>query len=43
MAAEFAGDADVAYLIDYVKGARRGVIRALPRRGGDEDGGDDAG
>lgn len=40
--AEFPGNADVAYLIEYVRTARRGVIRALPgRRGGEEGGGED--
>jgi UDP-N-acetylglucosamine acyltransferase len=43
LGAEFAGNADVEYLIEYVRGARRGVIRALPgRRGGEEGGGGDA-
>jgi len=33
---------DVLYLIEFVRGARRGVIRARPsRRGDDESGGDD--
>lgn len=43
LSAEFAGNPDVEYLIEFVRGARRGVIRALPgRRGGEEGGGDDA-
>jgi UDP-N-acetylglucosamine acyltransferase len=36
LAAEFAGDTDVAYLIEFVKAARRGVIRSVPGRGDDE-------
>ena len=40
---EFAGNADVEYLIDFVGSARRGVIRALPgRRGGGEGGGEES-
>ena len=40
---EFAGNPDVTYLITFVRGARRGVIRALPgRRGGEEGGGEDS-
>jgi UDP-N-acetylglucosamine acyltransferase len=40
--AEFPGNADVGYLIEFVRSARRGVIRALPgRRGGEEGGGED--
>jgi len=40
---DFAGNSDVTYLIEYVRSARRGVIRALPgRRGGEEDGGESA-
>lgn len=30
LVAEFPGNDDVAYLVDFVRGARRGVIRALP-------------
>ncbi len=37
LAEEFPGDADVAYLIEFVRSARRGVIRALPRRGSDDE------
>jgi UDP-N-acetylglucosamine acyltransferase len=38
---EFPGNADVAYLVEFVRGARRGVIRALPgRRHGEESGGE---
>lgn len=40
---EFPGNADVDYLIGFVRGARRGVIRALPgRRGGEEGGGEES-
>ncbi len=42
LATDFPGDADVAYLIDFVRSARRGVIRALPRRRDKEDGDGDA-
>ncbi len=39
---EMPDNPDVRYLIDYVRGARRGVIRALPgRRGGEESGAED--
>lgn len=41
--AEFGEDADVRYLVEFVKGARRGVIRGIPRRGTDEEGESDAG
>ncbi|KAB2968644.1 MAG: acyl-ACP--UDP-N-acetylglucosamine O-acyltransferase [Thermoanaerobaculia bacterium] len=41
--AEFPGNEDVAYLVEFVRGARRGVIRALPgRRGGEEGGAESA-
>ena len=40
--AEFAGQSDVAYLVDFVRTARRGVVKALPgRRGGDAGHGDE--
>jgi UDP-N-acetylglucosamine acyltransferase len=39
--AEFPGQADVAYLIEFVRGARRGVIRALPTRRGESDAGEE--
>lgn len=32
LVAEFPGEADVAYLVDYVKSARRGVVKALPTK-----------
>lgn len=35
--AEFAGNADVAYLVEFVRGARRGVIKALPTARSEED------
>jgi UDP-N-acetylglucosamine acyltransferase len=35
--AEFPGDEDVLYLIGFVRGARRGVIRTPPRGAGDDD------
>jgi len=37
LAADYPGDSDVAYLIDYVKSARRGVVRTPPGRGADEE------
>jgi UDP-N-acetylglucosamine acyltransferase len=37
LTAEFPNNADVAYLVEFVRGARRGVIRALPRGRDDED------
>ena len=37
LAAEFDDDPDVAYLIDFVKSARRGVIRSRPSRGEDDE------
>lgn len=37
LAAEFPDNADVVYLIDFVRGARRGVIRALPGGRDDEE------
>lgn len=40
--AEFPGNEDVAYLVEFVRAARRGVIRALPGRRGEEGGGEDA-
>lgn len=36
---ELAGDADVAYLVDFVESAQRGVIRALPGRKASNRGG----
>ncbi len=36
LAVEFPGQEDVAYLIDFVRSARRGVVRALPTRRGEE-------
>jgi UDP-N-acetylglucosamine acyltransferase len=41
--AEFPGDEDVAYLIGFVRAARRGVIRTPPRGAGDEEEGGDGG
>lgn len=42
LSVEMPDNPDVAYLVDYVRSARRGVIRALPgRRGGEESGGDE--
>lgn len=35
--AEFPGEADVAYLIEYVRSARRGVVKALPTKVGEDD------
>jgi len=35
--AEFAGNADVAYLIEFVRSARRGVVKTLPSARGEED------
>jgi UDP-N-acetylglucosamine acyltransferase len=43
LGAEFAGDPDVGYLVEFVRGAKRGVVRARPRRGGDEDEAGEAG
>ena len=34
---EFPEQADVAYLIDFVRTARKGVVRALPGRRGAQD------
>lgn len=39
LATEFAGNDDVAYLIEFVRAARRGVIRALPGGRDEEDAG----
>jgi UDP-N-acetylglucosamine acyltransferase len=33
---------DIGYLVDFVRAARRGVVRTLPGRGSDEDAGGDA-
>ncbi len=42
LSVEMPDNPDVAYLVDFVRSARRGVIRALPgRRGGEESGGDE--
>lgn len=35
--ADFPGNADVAYLVDFVRSARRGVVRALPKMRGEEE------
>jgi UDP-N-acetylglucosamine acyltransferase len=35
--AEFPGEADVAYLVEFVRTARRGVVKALPTRVGDDE------
>lgn len=42
VAEEYAGNEDIAYLVDFVRSARRGVIRARPggRQDGDDVGGD---
>lgn len=42
LATEFPGNADVDYLIEYVRAARRGVIRALPGRRGEDGGAESA-
>ncbi len=34
---EFPANADVAYLVDFVRGARRGVVKTLPSSRGEED------
>jgi len=39
---ELGEQADVRYLIEYVRAARRGVIRALPGRGSEDESRDDA-
>jgi UDP-N-acetylglucosamine acyltransferase len=37
--ADFPGEADVRYLIDFVRSARRGVVKALPTKVEEEDAG----
>jgi UDP-N-acetylglucosamine acyltransferase len=39
--ADFPGEADVRYLIDFVRSARRGVVKALPTKVEEEDSGGD--
>jgi UDP-N-acetylglucosamine acyltransferase len=35
--AEFPGEADVAYLVEYVRSAKRGVVKALPTKVADDE------